>query len=230
MRSPPAARPRRSDECGGWYVRTLVVVALEVVVVQHGEKEQRAGDPGLTERGVRQAVATARWLAGRARPVGVWSSPMRRATETATPIASVLGIRSRVDPRLRERMNWNEAGVESIEDFLADWRAATADRAYVPRRGDSSFEAASRMLAVLDELALAHPIGTAVVVSHGGVTADVLRTLLGDDALLARTPGLVDDGVPNCAVTTLQATAYGWSVVSIAQADHLRGLDAGSVT
>jgi hypothetical protein len=37
------------------------------------------------------------------------------------------------------------------------------------------------------------------VVSHGGVTVDLLRNLLGDDGLPLR---LVEDHIPPCAITT----------------------------
>ena len=50
------------------------------------------GDPGLTELGLQQAMATARWLGSGERPVAVWSSPMRRALETASPIAEQFGV------------------------------------------------------------------------------------------------------------------------------------------
>src|ERR1700750_3232189 len=77
-------------------------------VVQHGEKESRPGDPGLTDLGCRQASGTASWL----HQVGVsavFSSPMRRARETAGFIASAIGVPVREDSRLRERMNWDGA-------------------------------------------------------------------------------------------------------------------------
>ena len=55
-------------------------------LVQHGEKGPLPGDPGLTEAGRQQATRTGRWLLG----MGVralWTSPMRRARETAECIA-----------------------------------------------------------------------------------------------------------------------------------------------
>jgi len=203
-----------------------------VVVVQHGEKEHAPGDPGLTRVGQEQARRTAAWLAGRPRPVAVWSSPLRRAVETAKPLAAALGLDVVVDPRLRERMNWTGT-TESLDDFLADWQRASADRTFVPRSGDSSLDAAIRFLDALNDLAdlaeladpadlaAAHPAGTAVAVAHGGVTTDALPTVLGDDELSARSPTLVDHGVPSCAVTTFARDGGRWSVPSIAVTHHL---------
>jgi hypothetical protein len=37
-------------------------MACRILVVQHAEKKQEPGDPGLTEQGREQAAATARWL------------------------------------------------------------------------------------------------------------------------------------------------------------------------
>jgi probable phosphoglycerate mutase len=193
------------------------------VVVQHGEKVAMPGDPGLTAAGHRQATArAARFALGRT-PVGVWSSPMRRARETAAPIAAVFGLEVVIDARLQERMNWTDSESQSIEEFDHDWKLASDDRSYQPRSGDSSTAAAERFLAVLDELAATHLDGVAIVVAHGGVTTDALRTLLGDDELLARAPTLIDNGVPSGAVTTLRRDANQWSVKSIADTDHRPG-------
>jgi broad specificity phosphatase PhoE len=54
--------------------------------------------------------------------------------------------------------------------------------------------------------------GDVVVVAHGGVTVDALRTLLGDESLLAQRPSLIDEGVPCCAITTLRREHDGWDV------------------
>lgn len=56
--------------------------------------------------------------------------------------------------------------------------------------------------------------GPVAVVSHGGATADLLRTLLGDAALPS---GLLAEGIPSCAITTLD----GARVVAIASTEHL---------
>jgi broad specificity phosphatase PhoE len=76
-----------------------------VYLVQHGEKQRLPGDPGLTEPGRHQATRTGWWLGG----LGVgalWTSPMRRARETADCIAAVTGLAVQPDARLEERLNW----------------------------------------------------------------------------------------------------------------------------
>jgi broad specificity phosphatase PhoE len=201
-------------------------VTTRVVIVQHGEKRREPGNPGLTAAGLAQARAVAAALvpagaAGADRPVAVWSSPLRRAAETAAPIAARAGLDVRVDARLRERMNWDDPAAEPIEAFLADWRRASRDRGYVPRSGDSSFAAADRFLAALADAAGAAGDGTVVAVAHGGVTGDALRTLLGDGPLRDRAPALVEDGVPSCALTTLVRVGDGWAVEDVAATAHL---------
>ena len=191
-------------------VRLRHPVAMTVVyVVQHAEKENQPGDPGLTAEGRRQAAVTAAWLAGLG-VRGVFSSPLRRARETAEAIAFASGLQVRLDARLRERMNWD--GSVELAEFLADWAAAVADRDFVPACGDSSRAAAERLRGCL--LDLAQEPGPLAVVTHGGVTVDLLRTLLGDDAVPAQ---LREQGVPGCAVTTLETL----SVVGIASVSHL---------
>jgi len=48
----------------------------------------------------------------------VFSTPLRRACQTAEHIAAAGGLEVRRDDRLRERMNWD--GTQPIEDFLAE--------------------------------------------------------------------------------------------------------------
>jgi broad specificity phosphatase PhoE len=198
-------------------------MALEVLVVQHGEKVRAPGDPGLTTGGRAQAEVTARWL-GRTHGVDeLWSSPMRRAVETAAPIARHLDLEPSTDDRFRERMNWEGEGSQPLSDLLADWEHATRDRSYVPASGDSSAVAGQRFLAALDDLARARPQGTVVVVAHGGVTVDALRTIAGDAVIERERGDLLRDGVPCCAVTTLRHDGGRWSVTDLPSTEHLDG-------
>ncbi|MGX1909327.1 histidine phosphatase family protein [Streptomyces phaeochromogenes] len=178
-------------------------------LVQHAEKERLPGDPGLTKLGRQQAAMTANWLQ-RTGVHAIVSSPLRRARETASFIATSTGLRVQEDARLRERMSWD--GTQPLDSFLADWATSVKDRNFMPVSGDSSHAAAERMRACLVNLA-GEP-GPIVIVTHGGVTVDLLRTLIGDLAVPAE---LMQNGVPSCAITTLDHL----SVVSIASVAHL---------
>jgi Fructose-2,6-bisphosphatase len=178
--------------------------------VQHAEKEDGPGDPGLTGAGREQAARVGRWLQSRD-VQRLYSSPLRRAWETAEVISSALGLAITPDPRLRERMNWG--GTRAFESFTDDWRRSVSDRDFVPPGGDSSRQAGERIRAFLEHLS---PLqGTVVAVTHGGVTTDLLRTMLGDDEVPA---GLLRDGVPPCAITTIE----DMHVTEIASVAHLR--------
>jgi Histidine phosphatase superfamily (branch 1) len=101
-------------------------------VVQHGEKEPVPGDPGLTPAGRRQASRTGRWLHGR-RVHAVYTSPVRRARETADRIASVTGLAVQPDVRLAERLNWD--GCQPYQAFLTLWAHRQRPRVHTPRWG-----------------------------------------------------------------------------------------------
>lgn len=194
----------------------------KVLVVQHGEKERQPGDPGLTPVGRTQAQRTAQWLVERFSIGGVWCSPLRRAIETARPIAAASDARLITDARLRERMNWEDGAVQSLPEFLADWQRASTDRTYVPRLGDSSLDAAARFLEALDDIRGRGGSNTVlVVVAHGGVTVDALRTLMGDRRIEREHPTLIGDGVPCGAITTLVPVHGGWEVTGVASTTHL---------
>lgn len=140
----------------------------------------------------------------------LWTSPMRRARETAECIASVAGLAVQADAMLRERLNWD--GTMSFDAFLALWAGTVHDRDRVPAHGDSSRQAGRRLEEFLAGLA-ATP-GPVAVVTHGGITVDLLRNLFGDESV---PPHVLTAGIPPCAVTAVD----GSNVVMIASVSHL---------
>jgi len=180
-----------------------------IYVVQHGQKERLAGDPGLTALGKIQAAVTAQWLQTRGLKA-LYSSPLRRAQETGAPIAAATGLPVQLDDRLRERWNWD--GRQTLDVFLADWNRSSRDRDFVLPNGESSWSAGKRMREFL--ASLAREPGPFGAVSHGGVIVDLLRTLLGDDVL---SPRLLQEGVPDCAITMIDDL----HVVAVATTGHL---------
>jgi len=179
---------------------------LDVIIVQHAQKEPVPGDPGLTLLGHDQA----RQAGARLRHAGpideLWASPLRRAIETAGHIATELGVpvpAIRRDNRIRERMNWPGEPHQSWQDFQREWERSTIDRDFRPLFGDSSRPAGERFAAFLDERHVARPGGRIIVVAHGGVTVDLLRIWFGDERVRDAAPGAIQDGIAPCRITRI---------------------------
>lgn len=168
----------------------------------------------MTEVGHAQANRVARHLAG-AGVVGLYASPQRRARETAAPIALAVSIDVSIDGRLAERMNWEGSIHQTAEAFFEEWKRTVADRDFVPSLGDSSNAAAARFEMFLDEIDHGHGSGPIAVVSHGGVTIDLLRNLVGDERLRLAAPGLCENGMPSCGLTTIAGSWGSWRVLGI---------------
>src|SRR5690606_32259299 len=81
-------------------------------------------DIGLGDRGFRQAEAVAAWLA-REGPTAVYSSAMRRALQTARPIAAATGAELCIEPDLHERRMGPLSGL-TREEGLASYSDAKA--------------------------------------------------------------------------------------------------------
>jgi uncharacterized phosphatase len=159
-----------------------------IALVRHGQTDwnrsrriQGATDIPLNDVGRRQARDAAEALAG-----GDWdavySSPLSRAAETGSIIASRLGLPEplAVEGLAERRYGLAEGltGIEVRERFAG---------APVPGR-ESTESVLARALAALDDLAERHPDGGLVVVSHGGVIGALVRWL-SDEQLPA--PGML---------------------------------------
>ena len=156
-----------------------------VWLVRHGESEWnvaariqgQARAPGLTQRGRDQAAEVAEQLAGCGATL-VLTSDLRRAVETAAPIAERLGVPVVEDVRLRERALGAAEG-QRVADVpahvlgVADGRVIDAEAR--PAGGESTRELVARVRDLLEAVAVAPPAPRLVMVSHGGV----LRAALG---------------------------------------------------
>jgi len=166
---------------------------VELLLIRHAlpdtDEADDPADPGLGALGRRQAARLAARLRGE--PLdALYSSPLRRATATAAPLASVLGLEI------------------EVVDGLAEWDR-DAD-AYVPveelrRSGDERWQAMvggdlralgidvdafrTRVDAAFAGIVSAHPGGRVAVVCHGGVINAHTATIVGIDRLLWFEPG-----------------------------------------
>jgi broad specificity phosphatase PhoE len=179
-----------------------------ILLARHGETDDNAPptrvmghrDPPLNERGREQARALARAVADEGL-AALWTSPLRRARETAEIVGAAVGLQARVDDRLAEsrRGSWEGRLLTDIErdepEAWAAWARGGADFRFPG--GESLGEHQERVLAALADVALGPQ--PALVISHGGT----IRA-----AAASRRPGNLDGyhefDVPNATLIRLE--------------------------
>jgi broad specificity phosphatase PhoE len=121
----------------------------------------------LSDRGRLMAVAAAKFFAERP-VVSVFSSPLQRAQETATPVAEQLGLEIITDERLIEPWNHFEGLKFGVGDGSllrpAHWPALW--NPFKPSWGEPYLHVATRMSAVMERAREAAAGREAVCVSH----------------------------------------------------------------
>jgi broad specificity phosphatase PhoE len=197
-------------------------LATRVFLLRHAESANpdvfhgAESDVSLSERGRRQAEAVAPLLAAE-RPDVVVSSAMRRAVDTADPIARACGLTVRVEPELHER----RVGALSGTPFRADgvWpqtlrRWTAGDTRYAPPGAESFDDIRARVLPVWERVTEAHAGRTLVIVAHGVVCKVLLLSVL---------PGLTPADwerlgpFRNVAISELVQGETGWQGLRINQ-------------
>ncbi len=196
-------------------------------LIRHGEKEEMIGDAALSLVGRMQAHVTARHL--QHRPINsVYTSPLRRAEETAVYIASVHGLPLVEDARLRERANWGDLPGQSFMDFVAMWERSTHDSEYIPPAGDSARQAGERMELFLQETAHKHQRHEIVVVAHGGIIADFLAHTIPPEQLEQWHPkflAMQSRLIPECSITMVRYYGAQFILEQFARVEHLACLE-----
>lgn len=135
----------------------------------------------LSDRGHRQASAAAEWFRYQ-RPTRVVSSRMRRAMQTADPIARTCSIPHTIEDRLHERIIGELCGVP-FSKVDGPWAATVQEwiagnTSYTTPGAESFVDMQNRLLPVWDELASRFAGERVVVVSHGVVCKVLLVCLL----------------------------------------------------
>jgi broad specificity phosphatase PhoE len=164
-------------------------MSIRVLLLRHAESANPAifhgaeSDIGLSERGRRQAEAVAPVLAAY-RPGLLVSSAMRRARDTAAPIARICGLAVWIEPNLHERRVGSLAGTPTglhdgvWPDTLKRWRAG--DTGHAPEGAESYDMIRARVLPVWERVTAAGEGQTVVIVAHGVVCRVLLLSLLPD--------------------------------------------------
>lgn len=131
-------------------------------------------DHALSDVGRRQAQRLAEGFA-EAQIVAVVTSPVRRAVDTAAPIAARLGLDLQRDAAFTEIAfgDWEGRSFAALQDDPA-WQAWNQFRSTAPSPGESMLAVQTRAVAGLWAWRGRHFAGSVVVVSH----ADVIKALL----------------------------------------------------
>lgn len=137
---------------------------------------------GLDAHGQRQAQALAERLVG-IPLAAIYSSPLQRAIETATPMASLrgLGIATREEFQELDFGEWSGRSLADLAPMPAFHRFnSLRSRTPVPR-GETMLEAQARMVRGLETLRAAHPDESVAVIGHG----DPIRSVVAYHAGIA---------------------------------------------
>jgi 2,3-bisphosphoglycerate-dependent phosphoglycerate mutase len=225
----------------------------ELILVRHGQSEGNvaaeaadrdslpeidvpARDPDvvLSETGRGQATAVGRWIAELPedeRPGIVWTSPYRRARETAEIALDVCGLELdfRVDERLRDRdMGITDAltaaGIRERYPEEADRRSWLGKFYYRPPGGESWADVAFRVRSVLTDLGSTERESRVLITAHDVVLLLFCYVAEGmdEEAVLHRSK---TDGLRNASICRLvrdEERPTGWTVTAYNEAGHLR--------
>jgi 2,3-bisphosphoglycerate-dependent phosphoglycerate mutase len=167
-------------------------------------------DPALADLGRAQADALAAWLLDE-QIDAIWSSPMRRARETAAPVSARLGLEVTVDEGLAE-YDRDAASYIPIEEL----KAANDPRwNQLPERPE---EFAAEVVEAIERIIATHPGQRVAVVCHGGVVNAYAGHVLGIDDPLFFLPAYT-------SISRILASTGGIrSIGSLNESAHLRGM------
>jgi broad specificity phosphatase PhoE len=164
-----------------------------IFLVRHGATEwnidkraQGHADIDLNAEGHRQAVSAAQELS-HLEIDAVYSSDLKRATDTAAPIASAHGLEVKTDKRFREIDQGDWEGL-TVDEIMAKWPDLWGPARHYNARpgGESPQQVRDRSLEALRDVVAAHPDRSVVVVSHGGTIRWLSAEALGYDEYRSR--------------------------------------------
>ena len=195
---------------------------MDLLLIRHAEPvriEDALGpaDPNLHERGLAQAERLAQYLAEE--PLeGLVSSPMRRAQETAAPVARVHNLPIVIDEELSE-FDRESTSYIPIEELRATkderWLAMVEGRLDEYETDPVVFQ--RDVVAAIERVIDQNPGRKIAVVCHGGVINAYVGHILGIERLMWFEPAYT-------SIHRIAASRGGVrSVVALNEVAHLRG-------
>jgi broad specificity phosphatase PhoE len=200
--------------------------------IRHGQtvynaqgRIQGQTDVVLSELGVAQGEAVADALADK--PItAVYSSPLRRALQTAEPLADRLGLTVQTDPRLMEMNLGDFQGQLRAEldreypEAFTRWRSGDPDFAFPG--GESRRSLTTRALAAFDTIRRTEHSHVAVV-THGALLLAVIRAMLHIASEIRMPP------LENASISVLSSEGSEVKVVRFNVVEHLRDIGLSGV-
>lgn len=196
-------------------------IVVELILVRHGlpvRKENTDGpaDPELSIDGHAQAALFASYMMSE-NVDAIYSSPLRRAVQTAEPLSAAIGIEPILVPGIAE---WDQHSNEYIP--VEELKAANDPRWLEMAKGGFNSDEIpedfhNRVLTAIEDIIGKHRGDTVVVTCHGGVINDYLSHILGISSSQFFYPNYT-------SIHRIAASSSGHrSILSINETSHLRG-------
>ena len=193
-------------------------MATELILIRHGNAVRVNGDyvhAPLTPLGQEQAAQTGQYFSAPQNHLdGFYSSPLRRAQETARIIGAEIGENAELRIGVQEVRFFELPGlvileILSIADFVEDYLDARAGR---PIR----WPIEGRVSAVLLDIVARHPNQRVAVVAHAGVISAALSWYLPEERWQWwRTT------VSNCSLTRFRVEGNRAELLAVNDIQHL---------
>ena len=203
----------------------------KLCLIRHGETTWNAErrlqghtNIPLNNKGIQQARQMAQAIKNTKLSFdALYTSDLKRASDTANAIVELFGVEARVDSALRERHFGALQGLTIQEAPLLQptiWQAHIArDLEHELDGGESIHQFALRVQTVLDKIQEQHTGQTILLVSHGG-TLDMVYRIASKQALSTERVA----SVPNASLNWItHQEGKGWSVERWADTRHLEG-------
>jgi broad specificity phosphatase PhoE len=198
---------------------------MEIVLVRHAlpvriDATQDGGpaDPQLAERGHAQAQRLVQALAGDD-VTALYTSPSRRARETAAPLEQALGMTAEADSGLAE-FDSADSSYVPVEELKAAgdprWQALMKGELY--SRGVDPVTFRARVVDAVERIVARHPGGRAVLFSHAGTINAAAGQVLAQERTIWFPPAY-------CSITRIGAARDGRrGITSLNETGHVRDL------
>jgi probable phosphoglycerate mutase len=162
-----------------------IFVGVELLLIRHAlpvrrELDQGVADPELSPEGIAQAEHLARYLAEEKPLHAIYASPLRRAYQTAQPVAESQGLTIVTEEGVAE-YDRDSSWYVPVEELKATkdprWQELV-DGTWHASLDVDPFEFRDTLTNAIERIIAAHPSQKVAIVCHGGVINAYLSRIL----------------------------------------------------